>query len=74
MTSIPANYAEKVLESEVNLESDANINNIKALNELYGVIISLYQIGIDYYIDREPIKARHLQKKMANLLSRPSIL
>lgn len=37
----PHQFAEKVLELEINLEENHNIETIKALNELYGVIIKL---------------------------------
>ena len=37
MAMIPPNYADKVLESEVNLEEALNIENVKVLNDLYGV-------------------------------------
>lgn len=42
---IPHQFAEKVLELEINLEDNHNIETIKALNELYGVILNLSRQG-----------------------------
>lgn len=41
----PHQFAEKVLELEINLEENHNIETIKALNELYGVIVNLNRKG-----------------------------
>lgn len=38
---LPVQFAERVLELEINLEENHSIETIKALNQLYGVIVSV---------------------------------
>lgn len=37
MTQLPPNYAEQVLQAEVDLEETPDITRVHALNDLYGV-------------------------------------
>lgn len=45
MNKLPDNYADKVMQCEVILEANPDMQNLKALNELYGVIYLLLRLA-----------------------------
>lgn len=50
------------------------LETVQGLNELYRVPLDLMQIGVEYYINVDPKKAQHFQRKLANLLTHPRTL
>ena len=41
---------------------------------MYRVLLCLLQIAIEYYVNEDPRKANHFQKKLASLLTHPYTL
>ena len=62
------------LEMQLEFVETFNMELIHKLNELYRVTLSLHQIAIEYYVNEDPRKAIHFQKKLTSLLTHPYTL
>ena len=74
---LPENFAQNVMDLEMRLQfvESYDLDAVKELNELYKVLtVEITQIGIEYYVNIDPKKAQHFQRKLTTLLTNPQTL
>ena len=66
-TKLPNNFFENLMFGEMNLEYNFSIEGLTKL-------MDLYSLGIQYYLENNPIQAKHFQDRMGFLLTNKDIL
>ena len=66
-TTLPKNFFENVTLGEMSLEFDFSIEKLTKLTDLYS-------LGIQYYLENDPIKAKHFQDRMGYILTNKDVL
>lgn len=67
--TLPENFAQNLLDLEMRLQfcDTYDLELIKQLNEMY-------KVAIEYYINEDPKKANHFQRKLTSMLANPQTL
>jgi len=66
-TKLPNNFFEDLMFGEMSLEYNFSIEGLTKL-------MDLYSLGIQYYLENDPIQAKHFQDRMGFLLTNKDIL
>ena len=66
-TTLPKNFFENVTLGEMSLEFDFSIEKLTKLTDLYS-------LGIQYYLENNPIQAKHFQDRMGYILTNKDVL
>ena len=66
-TTLPKDFYENVILGEMSLEFDFSIEKLTNLTDLYS-------LGIQYYLENNPIQAKHFQDRMGYILTNKDVL